>query len=211
MRRAAAEQAGNRQVVARDVLANFVESSFGSAQPDGRADSQHAELVRKNADQIEIAARALRVNRAMGHLHFAGGVGERAVFFVGRRRGEDDVGALRGFGQEHFVDYEQLEAAEIVGLRRGECFHGIGADYVERFQFPGDGRVHHGARSQTWRGGNFSAPNFSEAGAFAGILKRCITRQTIGEHAHIGSAAGVRVVAERHDFGLAADARRERN
>ena len=84
----------------------------------GVPSSEHAELVRKNAEQIEIAARTLRIDRAMRHLHFARGVRERAVFFVGGGGGQNDVRALRGFRQEHVVHHEQFEAGELVRAAR---------------------------------------------------------------------------------------------
>ena len=78
--------------------------------------------MRQDANQIEIAAWALRIDRTVRHLHFAGRVGERAIFFVGGCRGQDNVGALRGFGQEHFVDHEQFESGELVRLGHAESF-----------------------------------------------------------------------------------------
>ncbi len=70
------------------------------------------ELVRQDAQQIEIAARALRVDGALRHLHFAGRVGQRAVFFVSGCRGQNHVRALRRFGQEHILHDEQFEAGK---------------------------------------------------------------------------------------------------
>ena len=107
--------------------------------------------MRKDANQIEIAARALRIDRAVGHLHFTRGVGERAIFFVGRCRGQNHVGTLRGFREEHFVDDEQFEPGELVRLGDAESFYGIGADDVQGFKFSGRGGFHHLARRQTRR------------------------------------------------------------
>ena len=42
-------------------------------------------------------------NRALQALHFAADVGDGAVLFVGAGGGQKDVGALRGFGQEHVL------------------------------------------------------------------------------------------------------------
>ncbi len=115
-----------RKIVARHVLADFVERRFRRAQLDRRAEPEHAQLVRKNADQVEIAARALRIDRAMGQLHFAGGIGQRAVFFVSGGGGQHHVGALRGFGEEHVLHDQQFEAGRAgPARRRAKVFSGF--------------------------------------------------------------------------------------
>ncbi len=107
------------------MLANFVKRRFGRAQAIGEPSPSIAELVRKNAKQVEIAARALRIDGAVRHLHFAGRVGQRAVFFVSGGGGQHDVGALRRFGQEHIVHDEQIEAGEPVGRGDAKVFSGF--------------------------------------------------------------------------------------
>ena len=104
--------------------------------------------MRENANQIEIAAGPLRIDRATGHLHFTGGIRERAVFFVGGGGGENNVGALSGVGQEHIVNDEQVEARYAIGCRNTEGLDGIGANHVESVQLSSCCCVQHGARGQ---------------------------------------------------------------
>ena len=93
-----------------------------------------------------------------------------------------------------------------------KVFNGICADDVERFQLSDRGCFHHLARCQTRGRGQFdAAPNLSKAGAFGCVADVRVTRQTIGQHAHVRCAARVRVIAESHEAGLAAEARGERN
>lgn len=73
--------------------------------------------MRKNANQIKIAARALRIDGAIGHLHFASGVGHGAVFFVSRGGRQNYIRSLRCFRQEHIVNDQQFESGKTIGLR----------------------------------------------------------------------------------------------
>src|SRR6516225_9721691 len=92
--------------------------------------------MRENAEQVEIAARAHDFSGFVEQLDFASGVGDAAVFFVGRGSREYDIGESRGFGEEQFVDDQEAEvAASCAGLRKmGER---ICADNIEAFKFAG--------------------------------------------------------------------------
>ena len=59
--------------------------------------------------------------------------------------------------------------------------------------------------------GNFAAPEFAEARALGGIGEMRVAGQAVGQNAHVGSAAGIRIIAEGHEFRLAAEARAERD
>jgi hypothetical protein len=119
--------------------------------------------MRKNAKEVEVAARPLRIDRAMRQLHFARGVRERTILLVCGRSRQHDVRALRGLRQEHVVHDQQFEAGQTVGLRHAECLQGIRANYVKSLQFAGNRRFHHCAGCEARRGGNLTAPEFAES------------------------------------------------
>ena len=72
------------------------------------AKPEFLELVRQDAQQIEIGARTHHFRGFVQQLNFAGGVGNRAVLFVGRGCGENDVRLVGGFRQKHFVHDQQV-------------------------------------------------------------------------------------------------------
>ncbi len=167
--RTAREQSGIRKIVTGYVLPDFVEGCFGRAQADGHAQPQRAELVRKDADQIEIAPRTLRIDGTVSHLDFAGSVGESAIFFVSGGGGKNHVRALGGLGEEHVVHDEQIESGDFIRVGSGEGLQGIRADYVKCFQFSSQCRFDHRGGGETGRIRNFAAPGFGESRALAGI------------------------------------------
>ena len=116
------EQAGPRDVVPGNVPANFVERRFRRAQADGLAQAVLRQLVRQDAQNVEVRARPHAVAALAHELNFAGGVGHGAVFFVGRKRRQNDIGQLRGFGKEQVLHDEQIEFAEALGGRPGRMF-----------------------------------------------------------------------------------------
>ena len=68
------------------------------------------------------------------HLHFAGGVGDGAGFFVRGKRGQDHVGHLRRLGQKHVLHDQQIELAAVALRSAFACGDGIAADDPERLQ-----------------------------------------------------------------------------
>jgi hypothetical protein len=109
--RAAGQQSRGMDVVAGHGLAHFLENRCGRLEVEGFAEAEALELVREDAQQVKVAARAHDFGGLMQQLDFAGGVGDAAVFFVSRSGGEDHVGKLRGLGHEHFVNDEEAELA----------------------------------------------------------------------------------------------------
>ena len=60
--------------------------------------------------------------------------------------------------------------------------------------------------------GDFAAPEFAEARALRCVRERRVTGQAVGQHAHVGRAARIRIVAERHELRVLPPNRaRERN
>ena len=98
------------------------------------------------------------------NLDFAGGIGERAVFFVSGGGGQDDVGALRGFGEEHVVNDEQFETGEAVGRGDGRKFLTDWRRQRRELSVPGDGGFHHCARGEAGVGKRFDAPDLCRSG-----------------------------------------------
>src|ERR1700691_74953 len=78
---------------------------------DCRTHAELRKLIRNNSQQVEVAARALRIDGPVRELHLTGSAGHRAVFFVGRNGREHNVGKLRSVSKEEVVNDEQFESA----------------------------------------------------------------------------------------------------
>ena len=116
------------------------------------AEAQLLKLVRQNAEQIEVAARAHHFCRFVQQLDFAGRVRNAAVFFVSGGSGENDVGQLRGLRQEHFMDDQQLQLAA-PRAERAEMRERIGAHNIKGFELSGTAPLRpFAARSSRVRG-----------------------------------------------------------
>src|SRR5262249_17353242 len=90
--RKACEEAGDFDVVARDGFTNFLEDMRGVFVMERFAEALFFELMRKDAEQVEVTARAHDFGGFVQRLYFATGVGDGAVFFVCGCGWEDDVG-----------------------------------------------------------------------------------------------------------------------
>src|SRR5207302_7300878 len=99
--------------------ANFLEHGSGRLVMKRFTESLFFELMGKNAQQVEIAARPHHLRSLAKELDFARSVRDGAVLFVSRSRGKNDVRDLGRFGQKHFLHDEQIEfAASLAGLAK---------------------------------------------------------------------------------------------
>ena len=89
--------------------------------------------MRQNAQQIEIGAWTHDLGSFVEQLNFSGSVGDRAVFFVGRGGGENNIGLLGGFRHEEFVDDEQFRFSTSIA-KSPKMRERIRSDNVKRLQ-----------------------------------------------------------------------------
>ena len=141
-------------------------------------------------------------------LNFAGGVGHRAVFLVGGGGREHNVGRTRRFGEEEFLHDQQIEFADGRIRACRSVFTWIRAHHIQRFQLsrlprlpPSAARVHAGLRRGSRR------PTVSRIPRALARYRCMRSRATVRQHAHVGGAARIRVVAERHVARLCPAAR----
>src|SRR6266566_2478802 len=109
--RASSEQAGLGDVVAGNGLPNLLKDVCGRPVVERLARTELFQLMREDAQQIEIRARAHHFRGFTQKLDFARSVRDRAVFFIRGSGGEDDIRLLRGLRQEKLVSDKQLQLA----------------------------------------------------------------------------------------------------
>src|SRR5208337_655 len=97
---AAGQQTRRMHIVARHGLADLLEDRGRRLVMESLAQADLLELVRKNAQKVEVRARAHHFSSLMEQLDFAGRVRDAAVLFVGGSRRENDVGLLSGLCEE---------------------------------------------------------------------------------------------------------------
>ncbi len=78
----------------------------------GLADAVPRQLVGQDAQNVEVRARPHEIAALANELNFAGRVGHGAVFFVGRKSRQHDVGEARCLRQEYFVHDQKVEVAQ---------------------------------------------------------------------------------------------------
>ena len=200
--RATGKQTRQRHIVGTHGLANFCEHLARRLVVERLAKSLPFELMRKDAQQVKIAPRAHHFRGFAQNLNFAGGVCDRAVFFVSRRGGKNDIGCLGGFRQKHFLHNEQIElAAPIAGVSKVHqriCTH-----HVQRLQLSRPSRFHHLRRSESRLRRKHRAPKLFESFAGLCVVHVSIPGQAVGQQSHVRRAAGIAVIAECHVAALA--------
>src|SRR5258708_17659927 len=153
----AGEQADGRHIVAGNGFANLLEDGGGSFVMKGFAETGALELMRKNAQEIEIGARAHDFRAFAEELNFAGGIGDGAVFLVSGGGGENDVSDLGGVGHEHVVADGEFDLAAS-RAKRAEMRERVRAHDVERFELAGLRGFDDLRRGEAGLRGNYRAP-----------------------------------------------------
>ena len=143
------------------------------------ADTLLFELVRKNAEQVEIAARAHDFGGFVQRLNLAAGIGNGAIFFVRRGGGENDVGLLSRFRHKHFVDDDEFGFAAAV-TERAEMCERIRAHDVERFEAAVLRGFDHLRSGHAGLLRNYCAPKMFEGFARFAIVEMRVAGEAIG-------------------------------
>ena len=153
------------------------------------AESQFLELMRKNAHQVKVAARAHHFGALAHQLNFAGSVRDRAVFFVGGSRRKNNVRRFRGFRQEHFLYDEQIEfPAPFTEFPK--VHQGVRAYDVKGLQLSGLRGLHHLWRGQSRRCWDRSAtPQLLKRFVRVRIANVRVAGESIRQESHVRSAA----------------------
>ena len=167
-----------------------------------------AHPVREVEDDRQVVARARRRLDRLAHaLDAALGVGDGALALgPGRGGRQDDVGELRGLGQEQVLDDEEVEALEQVdrALLVGLGLDRVLADAVDRGQVAALHRVEHPRQVPAALGRDGDAPLGVELRPQRVVLDVLEARQAVGEGAHVAAALDVVLATQRVDAAAVA-------
>src|SRR6516165_4808730 len=95
-------------------VADLPQKRPGGLGKECLADAQLLELVRHDAQQVEVRARAHHLASLAKQLDLSRGVRYAALLLVCGRGGKDDVSLQSRLGKKHLVDDEQLELAAAI-------------------------------------------------------------------------------------------------
>ncbi len=153
-----------------------------------------AHLVGDADDHLEVGADAGAVSGFVDQLEVAVAVGDGAGLFVEVRGGKDDVGVVRGLGEEHLLydDEGVLEDGRIDTVAGDR----VGADDVEGGEFAPAGRFEDLKHVEAGVGGGVVLAEGGGAGDGS------VAGEHVGEQAHVGCAARVGVVGEERELAI---------
>ena len=93
---------------------------------------------------VEIRARPRAVAALAYALHLARRIRHCAVFFVGGKDRQNDIGTERRFRKEHLVDDQQFALAQTIRGHNSMGFYGVGANHIERLDAARHSSLYHG-------------------------------------------------------------------